>query len=115
MLIRVLKSKIHNARVTETLLEYEGSITLSKSLCEKAQLVPGEMVIVANFESGERFETYVIETEREGVVGLNGPAAKLGRVGDRLIIMAFALLSPDELDSHRPTVIQLDENNRIIK
>lgn len=114
MLVRILKSKLHMARVTETRPEYEGSITLSKSLCERAGLLEGEMVLVANFENGERFETYVIITDREGVVGLNGPAAKLGEIGDRLIVMSYALVSPDEASKIKPKVIKLDENNNIL-
>ncbi len=112
--VRKLKSKIHMARVTETVLEYDGSITLSKSLCEKAGLSEGEMVLVANFENGERFETYVIVTEQEGVVGLNGPAAKLGKIGDRLIVMAYALVNQEDASSFMPKILRLNDKNEII-
>ena len=115
MFIRVLKSKLHMARVTETNLEYEGSITLSRSLCESAGLLEGEMVLVANFEGGERFETYVIVTDREGVVGLNGPAAKLGKVGDRLIVMSYILVTPEEAETIKPKIVKLDKDNNIIR
>ncbi len=114
MFVRMLKSKIHMARVTETNLEYEGSITLSKSLCESAGLLDGEMVLVSNFENGERFETYVIITDREGVVGLNGPAAKLGNVGDRLIVMSYVLALPEIARTIKPKIVKLDENNKIL-
>jgi len=114
MFVRILKSKLHMARVTETNPEYEGSITLSRTLCECAGLLEGEMVLVANFENGERFETYVIVTEQEGVVGLNGPAAKLGKVGDRLIVMSYALVAPHEAETTKPKIIKLDKDNKII-
>ena len=116
MLIKVLRSKIHRARITETRLEYEGSITIDEDLIEAAGLVPGEAVLVANCNNGTRCETYVIVGERgSGTICLNGAAARLAQIGDLLIIMAFAYMDPEEIASHSPRIIVLDENNSIIR
>ena len=116
MLIKVLRSKIHRARITETHLEYEGSITIDEDLIEAAGLVPGEAVLVANCNNGTRCETYVIVGERgSGTICLNGAAARLGEVGDVVIILGFAYLAPEELESHRPQKIVVDERNRYVR
>jgi aspartate 1-decarboxylase len=116
MLIKVLRSKIHRARVTEAHLEYEGSITIDEDLIEAAGLVTGEAVLVANCNNGTRHETYVIVGERgSGTVCLNGAAARMGEVGDVVIILGFAYLTPDELEGHRPQKIVVDERNRYVR
>ncbi len=116
MFIKVLRSKIHRARVTETHLDYEGSITIDEDLIEAAGLVTGEAVLVANCNNGTRHETYVIVGERgSGTVCLNGAAARMGEVGDVVIILGFAYLTPDELEGHRPQKIVVDEQNRYVR
>lgn len=115
MLVFMLKSKIHHARVTGTELEYEGSITIDRTLMEAAALIPGEQVHVLNMNTGDRFITYVIEGEKDsGVIVLNGPAARLGQVGDRLIILAYCAVPVEQAATLRPIVVRVDEKNRLI-
>jgi aspartate 1-decarboxylase len=110
MLRRFLIGKIHRAAITETQLGYEGSIGLDEELMEAAGLLPGEMVHVFNINNGHRFETYTIPMPRGSrEVVLNGAAARLGEVGDRIIVLAYALAEePPEVKR-----IELDENNVI--
>ncbi len=109
----LLKSKIHRARVTGKSLHYEGSLTLDPELMEAAGLVPYEKVHVLNVNTGARFETYVIAGRRgSGEVVLNGAAARLGEVGDLVIILAYAHVEERELKSFRPRVVHVDEQNR---
>jgi len=116
MLIKVLRSKIHRARVTEARLDYEGSLTVDADLLDAAGMVPGEAILVANISNGTRHETYLIAGERgSGTVCLNGAAARLGAPGDLVIILAFAYLRPEELAEHRPRKILVDEHNRYIR
>ena len=116
MQIKVLRAKIHLAAVTETRLDYEGSITLDEDLMEAVGLVPGEAVLVSNLANGSRQVTYVIPGDRgSGAVCLNGASARLAAVGDRLIIMGFAYLGPEELASHVARTIVLGENNSIVR
>jgi aspartate 1-decarboxylase len=115
MLIQVLKSKIHRARVTQTELDYVGSITIDEDLMEAANLIEGEKVLVVNNNNGERLETYVITGERaSGMICLNGAAARKAAKGDVLIIIAFALMSPDEAASFTPNLVFPDNNNKAI-
>lgn len=109
MLKEVLRSKIHMARVTEANVEYEGSITIDKELAEKVDLERGDRVLIGDVENGNRFETYVIYGKK-GEICVNGAAANLVDVGDRLIIMAFGMSEK----SVKPEIIKLDEKNRII-
>ena len=116
MQIKVLRAKIHLATVTETRLDYEGSITIGRDLLEAAGLVTGEAVLVSNLANGSRQVTYVIAGERgSGAVCLNGASARLAAVGDRLIIMAFAYLAPEEVAAHTPQTIVLDGSNSIVR
>ena len=116
MLIKMLRSKIHRATVTESNLLYEGSITIDEALMEAAGLVPGEAVLVSDLNNGSRQETYVMKGERgSGTVCLNGASARLASVGDLVIIMGFAYLAPEELETHRPRQVVVDEHNRIIR
>ena len=101
-----MKSKIHRIKVTRTELDYVGSITLDKALVEKANLVAGEKVQVLNLNTGARFETYVIVDEtNSGEVCLNGPAARLAEVGDIIIVISYALMTPEEARNFTPTII----------
>lgn len=116
MLIQICKSKIHRAKVTQARLEYEGSITIDSKLMEKAGLLPFEKVQVVNLNNGERFETYVIKGKaNSGTICLNGPAARLGQVGDEVIIISYACLEPEQARSIQPKLVYLDSKNRIAK
>lgn len=108
----LLKSKIHRARVTRTDLAYEGSLTLDPALLEAADIVPNEKVQVVNVTNGERLETYAIESDAgTGEVCLNGAAARLGEVGDVVIVLAFGYYSSEE--SHDPRLIHVEEDNTV--
>ena len=110
----ILKSKIHKATVTEAVLDYEGSITIDEALIKKADLLPGEKVEVFNMNNGARFETYVIKGKKDsGVICLNGAAAHLGAVGDKVIIVAYMLVEDKKAHSIKPKIVHLDERNRI--
>ncbi len=115
MLVKVLRAKIHWARVTGKDLNYEGSIVLSRDIISEVGILPYESVLIINVETGARFETYVIPTDEKGVVQLNGGTARLVEVGDRLIIMAFAWEKIDEAESIKPKIIVLNENNEIVR
>jgi aspartate 1-decarboxylase len=116
MLVKVLRAKIHRARITETHLDYEGSITIDADLLDASGILAGEAVLVANVNNGTRHETYVLAGERgSGTICLNGAAARLGEPGDLVIILAFACLGPDELADHRPLKILVDEQNRYVR
>ena len=106
MLITVLKSKIHCARVTEANLNYMGSITIDEDLMDAAGMVEGEQVHIVNNNNGERFVTYIIKGERgKGQICLNGAAARLVQPDDVVIIMAYAQMTPEEARNFCPTVI----------
>ena len=105
MEIEVLKAKLHRIRVTEACLDYEGSLTLDPDDMEAVGILPYEKILCADVENGSRFETYVIAGARgSGVCCLNGAAARLGKVGDRLIVMAFARMSEGEAADWQPKV-----------
>lgn len=115
MLIEVLQAKIHNVRITQTELNYTGSITMDMDLVDEAGMIPNQKVLIVNNNNGERFETYIIEGERgSGIIGLNGAAARKGQIGDELIIMTFAQLELETAKSHQPKNIFPDRNNKII-
>ncbi|UCF19908.1 MAG: aspartate 1-decarboxylase [Gemmatimonadota bacterium] len=110
------KSKIHGATVTEANLYYEGSLTLDLDVLEAADLVAYEKIQVLNVNTGSRLETYVIPGERgSGAVHLNGAAARLGAVGDKLILISYARYELSEIAGHEPRVVYLDGNNRVVK
>ena len=105
MTVSLLRAKLHRIRVTEACLDYVGSLTVDLDLMEAVGLFPNEKILCANVENGERFETYAIPGPRgSGVCCLNGAAAHKGKVGDRLIVMAFAQMSPEEAKGHVPQV-----------
>lgn len=100
----LLKSKIHRAKVTQTNLNYEGSITIDKMLCKKADILEYEKVEIYNLNTGARFSTYVIYGNK-GVIGLNGAAARLAQKGDLIIIASYAEYEEHELKKHKPIII----------
>lgn len=111
---KLLRSKIHRATVTDSNLEYEGSITIDKNLLEKAGIVEYELVQVVNLNNGARFETYTITGEAgSGAIELNGAAARLAQVGDQVIIMSYELVEDQDLENWIPTRVLVDENNQV--
>ena len=115
MTIEVLKSKLHCVQVTEANLNYMGSITLDRDLMDAVGIIPGERVFIVNNNNGERFDTYTISGERgSGCVCLNGAAARKVQVGDTVIIMAYARMTPEEAKNFTPSVA-FPENNRLNK
>ena len=116
MMIEVLKSKIHCARVTEANLNYMGSITIDEDLMDAANLIAGEKVAIVDNNNGERFETYIIKGERgSGCICLNGAAARKVQVGDIVIIMSYALMDFEEAKSFKPMVVFPDTlTNKIV-
>jgi aspartate 1-decarboxylase len=116
MLITILKAKLHMARVTEAVFEYEGSLGIDEELMEAVGIIPYEKILISNMENTNRFETYAIPAKRgSGTISLNGPAAHLGSVGDKLVVFAFAHMTEEEVRKHKPHIAVLDENNHIIK
>lgn len=114
MEIAMLKSKIHRAVVTQAELDYVGSITVDTVLLKEAGILEYEKVQVVDIDNGSRFETYTIAgKENSGIICLNGAAARCVTKGDRVIIMAYCSLTPDEAKTHKPTVVFVDENNKI--
>ncbi len=110
----MLKSKIHRVRITGAELHYEGSLSLDVSLMETAQLLPYEKIEVYNVSTGSRFSTYVIPAPRySGEVRLNGAAARLGAVGDTIIIASYGLFDEEELKDFKPVLVYVDEQNRV--
>ncbi len=106
MLLEIMKSKIHRARVTEANLHYIGSVTIDEDLIDAAGLYPNEKVAIVNINNGERIETYVIKGERgSGKIGINGAAAHKFSVDDLVIIMAYAQMTPQEALTFQPSVI----------
>jgi aspartate 1-decarboxylase len=109
----MLRSKIHRATVTDANLEYEGSLTVDPLLLEAAGILPYEQVSVSNLNNGERFETYVIPGKRgAGEMVLNGPTARKGLKGDKVIVFCYEYFNEDELKSFKPRIVLVDENNR---
>jgi aspartate 1-decarboxylase len=112
----LLKSKIHRATLTDLSLDYEGSITVDTDLLEAADILPNEQVHVLNVNNGSRLTTYTIAGERgSGEMALNGPAARLGAVGDKVIVLTYAQFPEEECRNHNPLVIRVDDRNHIIK
>ena len=112
----LLLAKIHNCILTAANLNYVGSISIDKTLLEAAGISPYEQVQVVNVANGERLITYAIAASaNSGAIELNGAAARLGMSGDRLIIMTYAQFTPEEIKSYCPTVIFVDEQNRLME
>lgn len=114
MLLNILKAKIHRARVTEANLHYEGSITIDKNILEASGIMGHEQVHVVDIDNGERFVTYVIVGKAgSGAMCLNGAAARLVTPGDRIIVIAYTQMTPEEAREYRPKVVLMDDNNQI--
>ncbi len=112
----MMKSKIHRARVTECDLNYIGSVTIDADLLELCDLWPNEKVLIINLENGSRIETYALEGKAgTGVIGMNGGCARHCQIGDRVIIMAFAVMSDTEAKKHKPRVVFVDDKNKSIE
>ena len=116
MLITMFKSKIHRATVTQAELNYVGSVTIDRELIAAAGLRAYEQVDVLNIDNGNRFTTYVIGGEvGSGVICLNGACARLASVGDLVIVVSYAQMTPEEADRHRPRSVHVDAKNRIVE
>lgn len=114
MYITLFKSKLHRATITEANLNYVGSITIDQDLLEQADLLPGEKVQVVDVNNGQRFETYTIVGERgSGIICVNGAAARLVQRGDKVIIIAYAMMDRIEALNFKPRVLILDDDNQI--
>lgn len=116
MTITMLKAKIHRATVTQAELDYVGSITVDMDLLEQAGILEYEKVQIVDVNNGSRFETYTIAGERgSGVMCLNGAAARMVQTGDKIILMAYAQVTPEEASELCPTVLFVDEKNKVTK
>ena len=114
MFLKILRAKIHRATITEADVDYVGSITIDRDLLDASGILPGESVLVADVQNGARFETYTVEgAAGSGIICVNGAAARLVTVGDKVIIMAFAYAQPDEARSLHSQVVLVDDHNRI--
>ena len=112
----MLRSKIHRARVTGTNVDYEGSITIDKTLMGAADILPYELVHVLDINNGARFQTYVIEGEADsGVIGLNGAAARLVSKGDMVIILSYCTVPDEDARHFEPRLVYVDANNKIVR
>ncbi len=113
MLVSMLKSKLHNAVVTDCMIDYEGSIEIDSALMKAVGMVHYEKVLVANLSNGNRFETYAIPGKKNsGTVSLNGAAALLGKKGDHVIILSFVLVPVKKSARHQPSILLLGKNNK---
>lgn len=114
MNIELLKGKIHRATVVQAELDYVGSITVDEALLEASGILEYEKVQIVDVNNGSRFETYTIAGERgSGMICLNGAAARCVSIGDKIIIMAYATMTPEEAKKHRPSVVFVDEHNHV--
>jgi len=112
----MMKSKIHRATVTQADLDYVGSIGIDRDLMDAADLLEGEKVTIADITNGARLETYVIPAPRgSGIITINGAAAHLVNAGDLVIIISYAMIVDAEARTLKPTVVHVDENNRVVK
>ncbi|MBP1917858.1 aspartate 1-decarboxylase [Youngiibacter multivorans] len=112
----MFKGKLHRATVTQADINYVGSVTIDSDLLDQSGILPGEKVQIVNLHNGERFETYTIKGDAgSGVICINGAAARLVQVGDKVIIIAYALMNEEEAKSFLPNVLVLDDKNRIIR
>jgi aspartate 1-decarboxylase len=110
----MFRAKIHRATVTMSELYYEGSITVDKELLETAGILPFEKVQVVNVNNGSRLETYALEGPAgSGMICLNGPAARLGSVGDEVIIITYSQMSEEEAGNHKPRIVLVDKSNKV--
>ena len=116
MTITLLKAKIHRAVVKQADLDYVGSITIDSELLRGSGILEYEKVEIADIDNGNRFETYAIAGEAgSGIICLNGAAARCVNEGDKIIIMAYAQVTPEEAKTHKPTVLFVDQDNKIVR
>ena len=116
MNITLLKAKIHRAVVKQADLDYVGSITIDSELLRESGILEYEKVEIADIDNGNRFETYAIAGEAgSGIICLNGAAARCVNEGDKIIIMAYAQVTPEEAKTHKPTVLFVDQDNKIVR
>ena len=116
MLLTMFKGKLHRATVTQANINYVGSVTIDKNLLKESGILPGEKVQIVNINNGERLETYTIEGEADsGMICINGAAARLAQPGDKVIIIAYAIMDEKEARTFQPNVLILDDHNRIVK
>lgn len=116
MKLNMLKSKIHRATVVQSELDYVGSITIDETLMEEAGIYEYEKVQIADIDNGNRFETYVIAGEKDsGMICLNGAAAHMVSLGDKVIIMSYAQMTPEEVRENKPKVVFVDDDNKITR
>ena len=113
-MIEILYSKIHRATITDSNLNYEGSITLGNDLISAAGLYEYQKVQVVDIDNGNRFETYIIASQESGCICVNGAAARLVSKGDKVIILSYVILSELEAESHNPIIVKVDVNNVIV-
>ena len=114
MLITKLKGKIHRATVTQAELDYVGSITVDQDLLDASGIMEYEKVEIVNINNGERFHTYVIKGKSDsGMICLNGAAARKAQPGDKVIIIAYGLYNPEELEGYKPTIVIVDDENKV--
>ena len=111
MLVHVLKSKIHRVTITKADVDYIGSVTIDPALMKAANIIAGEKVQVLNISNGERLETYVIEGQKKGEIGINGPAALKMNVGNIIIIISYAILDQNVAKTYKPTIIFPNEKS----
>ena len=115
MLLEFLNSKIHRATVTDSNLNYIGSITIDEEILDAAKIREWQKVDILDINNGERFQTYVIKGKRGSkMFCVNGAAARKVQAGDKIIICSYRYVSEDELHGYKPTIVQIDENNNIV-
>ena len=113
MIIEMLNSKIHRATVNMSNINYEGSISISEELMQAAKIIINQKVLVVDVNNGNRFETYVIKSDYINYICINGAAARLVNIGDKVIIMSFVFMNLDEASNHEPKIVLLDNENKI--
>ena len=112
----MLRAKIHMATVTESNIAYEGSITIDEDILKEAGMLSYEQVMISNVNNGERFETYIIPGKKNsGEICLNGPTARKGVVGDKVIIFCYSYFDDSELKDYKPKIVMVNTKNRIIR
>jgi aspartate 1-decarboxylase len=112
----MFRSKIHRATVTMAELYYEGSITIDENLLKTADILPHEKVQVVNLNNGSRLDTYtLVGPAGSGMICLNGPAARLGAIGDEVIVIAYSQMSDEEARKHKPKIVLVDKDNKVSK
>jgi len=116
MLRCMLRAKIHMATITESNIAYEGSITIDEAILKNAGMLPYEQVMISNVNNGERFETYIIPGKKNsGKICLNGPTARKGVVGDKVIIFCYGYFEESEIQDFNPQIVHVDAKNRITR